>query len=205
MHRTLRDVVMPHEDHVAVHPTHGAGSLCATGIASTSTSTIGYERRHNPLVGIADVEGVVVADRAVLVAKLGAGPDHVSGAGQGGEIAGARDVVVVEVGLDHVGDPDVQLAGRREVDVDVPARIDDCGDPGGLVGDEGRQVTEPFDPELADLHAAESTATGVSAPHQPPDRPWASGGIDLECYTPATLQRGRPGSDIQAIDGEERA
>jgi hydroxyacylglutathione hydrolase len=56
MHRTLHDVVMAHDDHVVVHPTHGAGSLCATGIASTPTTTIGYERRHNPLVRIADVE-----------------------------------------------------------------------------------------------------------------------------------------------------
>ena len=56
MHHTIRDVVMGHEDHVVVHPTHGAGSLCATGIASTPTTTIGYERRHNALVGIADVE-----------------------------------------------------------------------------------------------------------------------------------------------------
>jgi hydroxyacylglutathione hydrolase len=47
---------MGHQDHVVVHPTHGAGSLCATGIASTPTTTIGYERRHNPLVGIEDVE-----------------------------------------------------------------------------------------------------------------------------------------------------
>ena len=59
MHRSLRDVVMAHEDHVVVHPTHGAGSLCATGIASTPTTTVGYERRHNPLVGIADVETFV--------------------------------------------------------------------------------------------------------------------------------------------------
>ena len=56
MHRTLHDVVLRHEDHVAVHPTHGAGSLCAVGIASTPTSTIGYERRHNALVKIDDVE-----------------------------------------------------------------------------------------------------------------------------------------------------
>ena len=56
MYRSLHEVVLAHEDHVAVHPTHGAGSLCATGIASTPTTTIGYERRHNPLVAIEDVE-----------------------------------------------------------------------------------------------------------------------------------------------------
>src|SRR5690349_11455941 len=41
MHHSLHDVVLRHEDHVAVHPTHGAGSLCATGIASTPASTVG--------------------------------------------------------------------------------------------------------------------------------------------------------------------
>jgi hydroxyacylglutathione hydrolase len=56
MHRTIHEVILGHEDHVAVHPTHGAGSLCATGIASTPTTTIGYERRHNALLQIRDVE-----------------------------------------------------------------------------------------------------------------------------------------------------
>ena len=39
-----------------VYPTHGAGSLCSTGIASTSWSTIGYERRHDPLLAPMEVE-----------------------------------------------------------------------------------------------------------------------------------------------------
>jgi hydroxyacylglutathione hydrolase len=56
MHRSLHDVVLAHDDHVVVHPTHGAGSLCATGIASTPTTTIGYERRHNALLRVSDVE-----------------------------------------------------------------------------------------------------------------------------------------------------
>jgi hydroxyacylglutathione hydrolase len=50
MHRTLSEVVLPHADFVTVYPTHGAGSLCSTGIASTPWSTIGYEKRHNPMV-----------------------------------------------------------------------------------------------------------------------------------------------------------
>ena len=56
MHRSLHDVVLAHDDHVVVHPTHGAGSLCATGIASAPTTTIGYERRHNALLRVTDVE-----------------------------------------------------------------------------------------------------------------------------------------------------
>ena len=56
MHRSLHDVVLAHDDHVIVQPTHGAGSLCASGIASTPTSTIGYERRHNALLRVTDVD-----------------------------------------------------------------------------------------------------------------------------------------------------
>ena len=50
MHRSLKDVLLPYADFVSVFPTHGAGSLCSTGIASTPWSTIGYEKRHNPMV-----------------------------------------------------------------------------------------------------------------------------------------------------------
>ena len=50
MHHSLHDVLLPHEDFVAIYPTHGAGSLCSTGIASTSMSTIGFERRFDPLL-----------------------------------------------------------------------------------------------------------------------------------------------------------
>ena len=49
-----------------VYPTHGAGSLCSTGIASTSWSTIGYERRHDPLLGPLDVEAFA---RALLAGQ----------------------------------------------------------------------------------------------------------------------------------------
>ena len=59
MFNSLHGAVLRHDDHVVVHPTHGAGSLCAVGIASTPTTTIGYERRHNPLLQIADVETFV--------------------------------------------------------------------------------------------------------------------------------------------------
>ena len=56
MFESLRDVILPHEDFVGVYPTHGAGSLCSTGIASTPWSTIGFERRHNPMVEPSDVD-----------------------------------------------------------------------------------------------------------------------------------------------------
>ena len=56
MFHSLHDVILPHADFVGVFPTHGAGSLCSTGIASTMSSTIGFERRFNPMVQPAEFE-----------------------------------------------------------------------------------------------------------------------------------------------------
>jgi hydroxyacylglutathione hydrolase len=50
MYRSLHEVILRQEDYVAVYPTHGSGSLCSTGISSTPSSTVGYERRHDPLL-----------------------------------------------------------------------------------------------------------------------------------------------------------
>lgn len=56
MFASLHDVLLRHEDFVTIYPTHGAGSLCSTDIASTPTSTIGFERRHNPMLRPTEVE-----------------------------------------------------------------------------------------------------------------------------------------------------
>src|SRR3954468_12474602 len=56
LYRSLHDVLLAHEDSVMVYPTHGAGSLCSTGISSTSWSTIGFERRHDPLLAPMEID-----------------------------------------------------------------------------------------------------------------------------------------------------
>jgi hydroxyacylglutathione hydrolase len=66
MHHSLHDVVLRHEDFVGVYPTHGAGSLCSTGISSMPESTIGFERRHDPLLRIADPDAFA---RALLAGQ----------------------------------------------------------------------------------------------------------------------------------------
>jgi hydroxyacylglutathione hydrolase len=66
MHHSLHEVVLRHEDSVAIYPTHGAGSLCSTGISSTPWSTIGYERRHNPLLAPMEVDAFA---RALLAGQ----------------------------------------------------------------------------------------------------------------------------------------
>ena len=66
MFHSLHDVVLTHEDFVEVYPTHGAGSLCSTGISATAHSTIGFERRHNPRLQPQDVDAFA---RALLAGQ----------------------------------------------------------------------------------------------------------------------------------------
>jgi hydroxyacylglutathione hydrolase len=66
MHRSLHEVILPMEDFVAVHPTHGAGSLCSTRIASTPLTTIGFERRYNALLRPMDADAFA---RALLAGQ----------------------------------------------------------------------------------------------------------------------------------------
>jgi hydroxyacylglutathione hydrolase len=53
--------VMTFDDDVEVHPGHGAGSLCGAGIGKEPFSTIGGERRQNPLLQCASREAFVTA------------------------------------------------------------------------------------------------------------------------------------------------
>src|SRR3954470_12418313 len=66
MYRSLHEVLLTHEDSVMVYPTHGAGSLCSTGISSTSWSTVGFERRHDPLLAPMEVDAFA---RALLAGQ----------------------------------------------------------------------------------------------------------------------------------------
>lgn len=48
MHDTLNQQILVLDDGVIVYPGHGAGSLCGKSIGSVRSSSIGYERHHNP-------------------------------------------------------------------------------------------------------------------------------------------------------------
>jgi rhodanese-related sulfurtransferase/glyoxylase-like metal-dependent hydrolase (beta-lactamase superfamily II) len=48
MHDTLNNEYLTLDDGVLVYPGHGAGSLCGKSIGSVRSSTMGFERRHNP-------------------------------------------------------------------------------------------------------------------------------------------------------------
>ncbi len=53
-------------DEVGILPTHGAGSFCTSSAVGDATSTVGQERRDNPLLAHRDVEAFVDAQTTGL-------------------------------------------------------------------------------------------------------------------------------------------
>jgi hydroxyacylglutathione hydrolase len=65
LHDSLFNVLLTLDDSVEVYPGHGAGSLCGAGIGSAPHTTIGQERRFNPLLQLtskAEFVAAVLAD-----------------------------------------------------------------------------------------------------------------------------------------------
>jgi glyoxylase-like metal-dependent hydrolase (beta-lactamase superfamily II) len=55
LHMSLRRLLeLP--DHVVLYPSHYGGSVCGRGLSGNPISSIGFERFHNPLVTLADVD-----------------------------------------------------------------------------------------------------------------------------------------------------
>jgi len=50
LYDSIFDRLLQLDDGVEVYPAHVAGSLCGRGMSSRTSSTIGYERKHNPAV-----------------------------------------------------------------------------------------------------------------------------------------------------------
>lgn len=59
--RSLHQSVLTLPDDVAVYPTHGAGSFCAAAPGGERTTTIGRERRSNPLLAAENEDAFVRA------------------------------------------------------------------------------------------------------------------------------------------------
>jgi glyoxylase-like metal-dependent hydrolase (beta-lactamase superfamily II) len=53
LHASMRRLLeLP--DHVVLYPSHYGGSVCGRDLSGNPFSSVGFERAHNPLVGIAD-------------------------------------------------------------------------------------------------------------------------------------------------------
>ena len=71
-YRSLHGRLLSLPDELAVYPTHGAGSFCATPAGDQRTTTIGAERRHNRLLAAPDEEAFV----SQLLAGFGSYPPY---------------------------------------------------------------------------------------------------------------------------------
>ncbi len=56
LYHTLHEKLLKLGDEIIVYPAHGEGSPCGASIGDRPTTTIGYERLHNPLLHIDSVE-----------------------------------------------------------------------------------------------------------------------------------------------------
>lgn len=71
-HSLARLMELP--DFCEVWPAHGAGSLCGRAVGAKYTSTIGYERRYNPILRIGTREELIVRQTS----DMPQAPDHFS-------------------------------------------------------------------------------------------------------------------------------
>ena len=54
LYKSLYQKLAGYPDHLEVFPAHGEGSLCGRGMSAKKSSTLGYERRANPMLQFAD-------------------------------------------------------------------------------------------------------------------------------------------------------
>ena len=68
LHVSLRRLLeLP--DGVEVYPGHVAGSLCGRGMSSKGSTTIGFERRFNPMLAYSDASAFIAASASVAAPK----------------------------------------------------------------------------------------------------------------------------------------
>lgn len=201
---TLRDRIAPLPDWIELYPTHGAGSLCGTGIGGKRWSTIGFERRHNPALGQPDADAFtrfILEDQPSVPAhwrhmrpmnQAGAtpladlpvprpmtGPEVAHAAGHGATIMDVRD-------------PDLFAAGH------VPGALsvglgDTFGTWAGAVAPIDQELVLVVDePEHLDRAIAQLRRAGF-------DRitGWLQGGMEAWTGETATLRRVQP-SEVHA-------
>jgi hydroxyacylglutathione hydrolase len=84
LHRSLHRLLeLP--DHVVLYPSHYGGSVCGRGLSGNPVSSIGFERAHNPMLAIGDINAFAQA----LVADMPPRPadqEHIVAANRSGTV-----------------------------------------------------------------------------------------------------------------------
>ena len=61
LYRSLTERLLRLNDHLALYPAHYSGSVCGRGLSANPSSTIGFERRHNPALQFDSEDAFVAA------------------------------------------------------------------------------------------------------------------------------------------------
>jgi len=87
LHASLRRLLeLP--DHVLLYPSHYGGSVCGRGLSGNPFSSIGFERAHNPLLALVDVEAFADALLADVPSRP-AGQEQIVAANRAGTVGAA--------------------------------------------------------------------------------------------------------------------
>ena len=168
---TLQNRISPLPDWIELYPTHGAGSLCGSGIGGKRWSTVGFERRHNPALNQPDADAFtrfILADQPSVPAYWRRmRPTNQAGAESLAELATPRAMTADE--LSHaVGhgasvidarDPDLFAAGHIPGSLSI-GLSDTFGTWTGSMAAIDRELVlvlerpEDLDPALAQLRRA---------------------------------------------------
>jgi hydroxyacylglutathione hydrolase len=61
LYRSLTERLLGLPDHLLLYPSHYSGSVCGRGLSANPASTIGFERRNNPMLLLGSEEAFVEA------------------------------------------------------------------------------------------------------------------------------------------------
>jgi len=124
-------------DGVEVYPGHVAGSLCGTAMSSKGSTTVGFERRFNPMLGLAGVDEFVAASTAATGTPRPPNMERIIALNQGPFVAAPPALGVAEstdgvVVLD-VRDAEAFAAGHVQGALNVPLTSSAFGTKAGFV------------------------------------------------------------------------
>jgi hydroxyacylglutathione hydrolase len=162
--RSLRRIVEL-GDFVEVYPGHVAGSMCGVGMSSKPSSTIGFERRFNPMLRIGAEADFVAASTATAGAKP-PNVEHVVALNRG-PFVGAPDPVGPAASADGALVVDVRparafAAGHVHDALSVPLDSSTFGTKAGFVVSPDEQLVLHADSDAdAELAARRLRAVGL--------------------------------------------
>jgi hydroxyacylglutathione hydrolase len=132
-------------DGVEVYPGHVAGSLCGAAMSSKASTTIGFERRFNPMLRFGDV-AAFVARSAALSAPKPPNVERIVELNRGPWVGAPAPVEELDAPPDgsqllDVRPVDAFLAGHRPGAISVPVSGTSFATKAGFVLDAARPVT----------------------------------------------------------------